>query len=97
MDADSQFWGSCGDVGGVAPNRSENQTVEPGSYTVEIRCEGAPVVDAKISATDGTVLVEPFTLDCPSTVTVPVELPSRGIAVTLDPRGETGAYLIRIT
>ncbi|WJL94790.1 hypothetical protein QSU92_12530 [Microbacterium sp. ET2] len=92
----AQFWGSFGDPGGVAVVRNEDQRLPAGAYDIEIECAGAPSLDAAISDLAGGALVEPLSLTCPSSATVPVALSEPGATFVLDSRGEVGAYLIRI-
>ena len=97
MEVPTQFWGSFGDVGAVAVNRSENQTLEPGGYAVAVQCDGPDQLAVTIETSGGTRLAEPATVACPATTTLPVELTERGMVVLLDSDGEAGAYLIGIS
>ena len=98
----TQFYGSFGDPGGVGPSRNENSTLEPGSYGVSIACAGPDSVMATVESSAGVPLVESMAVPCSSDSTMEtalpaVDLPDRGLVVTLDSEREPGAYLIRIT
>ncbi|QLD12295.1 hypothetical protein [Microbacterium oleivorans] len=93
----TQFWGSFGDVGGVAVNRSENQTLEPGGYAVTVRCEGPDGLTVTVETSAGTRLGDPVAVACPAATTLPVDLTERGLVVMLDSGGQAGAYLIGIS
>ena len=67
-----QSWGSFGDPGGVAAQRNENQTIEPGLYQVSISCAGAVRVLGRIASSAGSD-VAPISLECPATTSTSVE------------------------
>lgn len=96
-DYDSQFWGSFGDPGGVAAVRNEDQRIEPGAYTVEVLCAGAPQVQASFTDLEGDPVGEAVAVTCPGSAAVDVELVERGIIMLLDSQREPGAYLVRFT
>lgn len=97
MEIPTQFWGSFGDPGAAAVNRSENRTLEPGGYAVGIQCDGPDQLTVTIETSGGTRLGEPATVACPAATTLPIELTEPGMVVTLDSDGQAGAYLIGIS
>jgi hypothetical protein len=93
---EAQFWGSFGDVGAVAPSGNRDERLPAGAYTVDVSCAGE--ADILVSATDleGTDLTEPTTMTCPMSTVLGVTTAAGGLEVTLDPQGDTGAFLVRI-
>jgi len=91
-----QSWGTFGDSGHVAPHRSENQTVEPGTYTVTLECAGPEMMTGRISTSAGTPVIDPLTVSCMAATPVPVDLPEKGLLVELDSGSAPGAFLIRV-
>lgn len=92
-----QSWGTFGDPGGVAPFRSDNQTIDPGAYAVTIDCAGPDAVTGRISTSAGTAIGEPLLLPCQASTQVEIDLPERGLLVELDSDREPGAFLIRVS
>lgn len=92
-----QSWGTFGDSGQVAAHRSENRTVEPGTYTITLDCAGPEVMTGRISTSAGTTVVDPVSVSCLAATPIPVELPERGVLIDLDSDGAPGAFLIRVS
>jgi len=91
-----QSWGTFGDSGHVALHRSDNQTIEPGSYTVTLDCAGPEMLTGRISTSAGTPVIDPLSVSCMAATPVPVDLPERGLLVELDSDRVPGAFLIRV-
>lgn len=91
-----QFWGSFGDVGAVAPSGNRDERLPAGDYTIDVSCAGE--AEILVSATDleNTDLTEPTTMTCPMSTILGVTTTADGLEVTLDPQGDTGAFLVRI-
>lgn len=91
-----QSWGSFGDPGGVAAQRNDNQTIEPGHYQVSISCAGATRVLGRIASSAGSDIA-PISLECPTTTTTSVELSEPGMLIEIDSDRDPGAYLIQVS
>ncbi|MDF2992627.1 MAG: hypothetical protein K0S37_3141 [Microbacterium sp.] len=91
-----QSWGTFGDSGQVATHRSENRTVDPGTYTLTLDCAGPEAITGRISTSAGTVVTDAVSVSCLAPTPIPIDLPDRGLLVELDSDGAPGAFLIQV-
>ncbi|MGN8553528.1 UNVERIFIED_CONTAM: hypothetical protein OHV15_13180 [Microbacterium sp. SLM126] len=92
-------WGSFGLEEEVSPVGWTDASLPPGDHVVTVECAAAVAFPIDVALSQGEALpdeADAQELTCPGAATYPFTTDAEGLSVTLDSRGEPGAYLVAI-